>query len=89
MLKNLPQKIFHKDIKLKYIYCNENYAKDFNFREEVIFGKTDYDLYSFELAEKYQKEEEDIIKSGEMIEREEKYIQEGGGNCFSMLLNCR
>ena len=53
LLENLPQKIFHKDKNSVYISCNKNYADDLKITPEQIFGKTDYNFYSRELAEKY------------------------------------
>ena len=53
LLENLPQKIFFKDKNSVYISCNENYARDLKIKAEEIAGKTDYDFYPKELAEKY------------------------------------
>ncbi|KPJ49093.1 MAG: hypothetical protein AMJ41_03625, partial [candidate division Zixibacteria bacterium DG_27] len=53
LLENLPQKIFYKDRRSVYVSCNENYALDLKIKPEEIAGKTDYDFYPKELAEKY------------------------------------
>jgi PAS domain S-box-containing protein len=77
ILENLPQKIFLKDRNSVYISCNENYARDLKITPEQIVGKTDYDFYPKELAEKYRADDERIISSGQSTEIEEKYIQDG------------
>ncbi|MCK4648812.1 PAS domain S-box protein [bacterium] len=77
LLKNLPQKIFLKDKNSVYISCNENYARDLKIKSEEIAGKTDYDFFPKELAEKYRADDKRIMKSGETEDIEEKYIQEG------------
>ncbi len=77
LLKNLPQKIFLKDSNSVYISCNENYARDLKINPEEIAGKTDYDFYPKELAEKYRADDKRIISSGQTVEIEEKYIQDG------------
>ncbi len=77
LLENIPQKIFLKDKNSVYISCNENYAKDLNIKAEEISGKTDYDDYPRELAEKYRADDKKIIESGETQDIEEKYIQDG------------
>jgi len=77
LLENLPQKIFLKDVSSVYVSCNENYAKDLKIKSEEITGKTDYDFYPKELAEKYRADDKKIIQSGETEDIEEKYIQDG------------
>ncbi|MBW6470703.1 MAG: PAS domain S-box protein, partial [Methanosarcinaceae archaeon] len=77
LFENLPQKIFNKDVNSVYVSCNENYAKDLNIGPDEIVGKTDYDLYSHELADKYRADDKRIIESGLTEEIEEEYIIDG------------
>ena len=77
LLENLPQKIFLKDTNSVYISCNENYASDLNIKSDEIAGKTDYDFYPRELAEKYRTDDQRILKSGQTTRIEEKYTQCG------------
>jgi len=74
LLENLPQKIFLKDRNSVYISCNENYARDLRIRAEEIAGKTDYDFYPKELAEKYRADDKRIMQSGKIKDIEEKYL---------------
>ncbi len=77
LLENLPQKIFHKDKNSVYVSCNNNYARDLKIQPDEIIGKTDYDFYTKELAEKYRADDKRIMESGETEYIEEKYIQNG------------
>ncbi|HWR26770.1 MAG TPA: PAS domain S-box protein, partial [candidate division Zixibacteria bacterium] len=77
LLENLPQKIFHKDKNSVYVSCNINYARDLKIQPDEITGKTDYDFYSKELAEKYRADDIRIMESGKTEYIEEKYIQNG------------
>jgi len=77
LLENLPQKIFLKDKNSVYVSCNENYAKDLKIKAEEIVGKTDYDFYPRELAEKYRADDRRIMKSGKTEDINEKYIRNG------------
>ncbi|MFQ5790833.1 MAG: PAS domain-containing protein, partial [Acidobacteriota bacterium] len=77
LIENVPQKIFLKDRNSVYVSCNENYASDLKIKPEEIAGKTDYDFYPKELAEKYRADDKRIIESGGTEDIEEKYIQEG------------
>lgn len=77
LLQNLPQKISLKNRYSEYITCNENYAADLNRIPEEITGKTDFDLYPAEVAEKYRKDDHRIMISAKTEETDEKYVQNG------------
>jgi len=77
LIENVPQKIFLKDKDSVYVSCNENYAQDLKIKPEEITGKTDYDFYTKELAEKYRADDRKNMESGKVEDIEEKYIQGG------------
>lgn len=77
LLENLPQRIFHKDRDSKYLSCNENYARDLKMKADEIAGKTDYDFYPKEVADKNRAEDKRIMESGHMEEMEEIYSKDG------------
>jgi len=77
LLENLPQKVFLKDENSVYISCNENYARDLKIKAHEIVGKTGYDFFPKELAEKYRADDRRIMKSGKTEDINEKYIQDG------------
>jgi len=54
--------IWIKDMKGKYISVNQNFAKLCNMKEEQIVGKTDYDLFPKDLADKFKKQEAKVIR---------------------------
>lgn len=77
LLETLPQRFFFKDKNLVYSACNKSYASDFSKIPDEITGKTDYDLYPKELAEKHIAVDRQILKSGKTIEFEEEYVEDG------------
>ena len=77
LVENIPQKVFLKDKNSVYISCNENYARDLKIKCNEIVGKTDYDFYPRELADKYRANEKRVIESDKEEELEEKYITDG------------
>jgi two-component system CheB/CheR fusion protein len=62
---------------LVYVSCNENYARDLKIKSNEIAGKTDYDFYPKELAEKYRADDKRIMKSGKKEDIEEEYVKNG------------
>jgi len=77
LLNNIPQKIFYKDLDSIYVLCNESYARDLKIEPSLIKGKTDYDFYPKNLAEKYRADDKKIMKSGKKAEFDEEYMQDG------------
>ena len=77
LTENIPQKIFRKDPNSVYISCNQNYADDLNIRPEEIGGKTDFDFFPRELAEKYRNDDRRLMATGQTEEIVEKYLREG------------
>jgi PAS domain S-box-containing protein len=77
LVDNLPQRVFYKNRDCVYVSCNQDYARDLNIRPDQISGKTDYDFFPEELAEKYRADDRRLMESGETEDIEEKYVQEG------------
>ncbi len=77
LLENLPQRIYYKDKDSVYVSCNENLARDLHISSDKIKGKTDYNFFPEELAEKYRADDKRIMESGKAEEIEEKYTRDG------------
>ena len=77
LLEHLPQKIFSKDRNSVYVSCNENFARVVGITPEELVGKTDYDFFPKELAEKYRADDKRIMESGRTETIEEQFIDDG------------
>jgi PAS domain S-box-containing protein len=77
LVENIPQKVFIKNRDSRYVSCNQNFAQDLGIRPEEVLGKTDYDFFPKELADKYRADDKRIIETGRNENIEERYIQEG------------
>lgn len=71
---NIPQKVFYKDCDSNYLAVNLSYARDFGLLPSDLIGKTDYDLYPVELAEKYRHDDQKVVASGEVREFDDEYL---------------
>ena len=77
LAQNLPFKIFLKGRDLTYLACNENYAVDHGLKPSEILGRSDYDLYPRELAERYRAEDLRILETGQSETIEGRYVKDG------------
>ena len=77
LIEHLPQRVFLKDKDSVYLFCNEHYASDLGIHTDQIAGKTDYDFYPRELADKYRADDQRILAGGKTEEIEEEYFRKG------------
>ncbi|PKP52624.1 MAG: hypothetical protein CVT92_07785 [Bacteroidetes bacterium HGW-Bacteroidetes-1] len=77
LLENLPQKIFFKNSDLIFVSCNENFAKELHVHPSEIEGKSDYDFFSKEIADKYRKDDADFLAEGKLFESEMQIHRDG------------
>jgi len=82
LLDHLPQKICLKDVNSVYTFCNQSFAADLKKKPEEIAGKTDYDFYPAEWAEKLAAEDRRILAAGSPENREEQFGCEGKSTLF-------
>ncbi len=71
ILNEIPEKIFLKDDKGRFIIANNLVAANYNRPVEEILGKSDFDFYPREEAEKYFQTEQEIIRAGKTQSFEE------------------
>lgn len=77
LIEYLPHKIFLKDIHSVFIACNENMAMGLHIEAADICGKTDYDFFPRELADKYRADDKTTLETGKPREFEENYFNDG------------
>lgn len=74
ILDSLPDAILVKDAKtLKYVYINQTVQKLIGYSEEDIIGKTNYEIYSKELADYYTAFDQKLLETYKTIEIEEEF----------------
>jgi PAS domain S-box-containing protein len=78
LIDSVPDYIYAKDLQHRFILANLALARRFGFdRWEDIIGKTDWQLYSADQAEKFVMAERQIFESGEpQLEHEDRVIFE-------------
>jgi PAS domain S-box-containing protein len=77
ILDNTPLIIFIKNLEGKYLLANKTYKEFFQFTEEEIIGKTDFELVSEESAIRYKEIDEYVIQKQKNAETEETVQREG------------
>ena len=66
LIDNLPDYVYAKDAAGRFILANAAVARQLGFSSpEEVIGKSDFDLFPRDLAERYRVEEQKIIQSGQ------------------------
>ena len=77
VLRHIPQRVIYKDRESVYVSCNDLCAQDLGIAADDIAGKTDFDFFPPELAEKYRADDRRIMELGRTAELEEDYVTNG------------
>lgn len=65
IIQNAPIRVFWKDRELRYVGCNNRFARDAGMQtSEAVIGKTDYDMGWSNQAELYRNDDILVMKSG-------------------------
>ena len=68
LVETMPQNVFRKDLQGRFTFANQQYCNHYKCRLEDILGKTDFDFFPKELAEKYQKDDCRVMETGQTYE---------------------
>jgi PAS domain S-box-containing protein len=77
LLENLPQMIFLKDKNSIYVSANRRFCSALGIKPEEFKGKNDFVFFPKKLAQKYRKDDREVIKTGKTKEVIEDYIEKG------------
>jgi PAS domain S-box-containing protein len=86
LVENLPISLFRKDLEGRFIYANEPFCEKLGYRLEEIVGRTDYDFFPAELAEKYRANDRAVADSGHVFEDIERHRSPKGEDLYVHVL---
>jgi sigma-B regulation protein RsbU (phosphoserine phosphatase) len=82
LVETLPQNIFRKDRQQRFTFANQHFCKILGRTLPDIVGKTDFDFFPRELAEKYQRDDLRVLETGKTYETVEEHRPPGGGRMY-------
>ncbi len=81
LIDNMPDFIFVKDAQSRFVINNVEHARALGAPEEELVGKTDFDVFSRDLADRYYADEQEVIRSGRpLVDREEPVVDHTGNH---------
>ncbi len=83
LIDNLPDCIYAKDAAGRKILANPADLKNFHCKTEAeAIGKTDFDLFPRDIAEKFWADDKKVIQGQPVINRAEYFLDENGGKSW-------
>src|ERR1700716_3538249 len=68
LVESLPLSVFQKDLDCRLLFGNRRFCEALGRTPEELRGRTDFDLFPRELAEKYRRDDLHVIATGELLE---------------------
>src|SRR6516162_6284187 len=78
ILDNSNAVIYVKDTDGRYLRINRRFEDLFGVSRTEVFGKTDYDLFPREMADRYHTHDQEVMRVAQSLEFEEIASQEDG-----------
>jgi phosphoserine phosphatase RsbU/P len=82
LVETISQNIFRKDLDERFTFANHHFCKMLGRTLEEIVGKTDFDFFRRELAEKYQRDDRRVMETGKAYETVEEHQPPGGDKMY-------
>ena len=77
LVEYLPVHVLRKDLEGKFTFANSSFCQLLGKPLAEIVGKTDFDFYPAELAEKYRQDDKRVAETGELLECVEENKKDG------------
>jgi phosphoserine phosphatase RsbU/P len=78
LVETMPQNVFRKDLQGRFTFANQQYCRHYNCKLEDILGKTDFDFFPADWAEKYRRDDWRVMETGQTFEIVEEHRPIGG-----------
>lgn len=85
VVQNLPLNIFRKDTDGRLLFANAYYLQTLRRNLWEVLGKTDFDLFDPDLAEKYRRDDEIVMSSQHALHTVEKFRAPDGTELFTQV----
>jgi PAS domain S-box-containing protein len=82
LVESLPQRIIRKDLLGRFTYASRNFCTELGRSLEEIRGRTDFDFFPTELAQKYAADDQRVIASRQTFETVEEHVRTDGAKGF-------
>ncbi len=78
LVEVMPQSLCRKDLAGRFTFANHQFLAELKWSLADLIGKTDFDIHPPALAEKYRRDDQQVITTGQILETIEERTVPGG-----------
>ncbi len=82
LVESLPLHVIRKDTEGKVVFGNQRYCQSIGLPLDDLIGKTDFDLFPFDLAKKYVEDDRRVLDTGHVFNQVEEHQNADGERVF-------
>jgi two-component system NtrC family sensor kinase len=86
LVETIPQMILCKDLDGHFTFANDKFCTELGTTLENFKGKTDFDFFPKELAEKYRRDDKQVLDSGQVLDVVEEHVTPKGGKLYVQVM---
>jgi PAS domain S-box-containing protein len=86
LVETLPQMILCKDLEGHFTFANQKFCAELGTSLEGIKGKTDLDFFPRELAEKYRRDDKQVLETGRGLDVVEEHVTPKGEKLYVQVM---
>lgn len=86
LIDSLPLKVFRKDLEGRFVLANQRFCEELGRPLDEVVGKTDFDFFPAELAEKYRADDQRVVATGEPLELIEEHETPAGEKIYVQVM---
>jgi PAS domain S-box-containing protein len=86
LVETLPQMILCKDLEGGFTFANQKFCAELGTTLENIKGKTDLDFFPRDLAEKYRRDDKQVLETGQVLDVVEEHVTPRGEKLYVQVM---
>jgi len=86
LVESLPLNVFRKDRSGRIVFANQRMCDSMRLQRSDLIGRTDRDLFPARFAEKYQNDDQHVMRTGAVLEDIEEHPSPGGESVYVQTL---
>jgi two-component system, sensor histidine kinase and response regulator len=86
LVETLPLNVFRKDVHGRFTFGNHLFCQSLGKPRQEIVGKTDFDFYPADLAEKYRQDDRRVMETKEVVNEVEEHHKPGGEKIYVQVI---
>ena len=86
LVETIPQMILCKDLDGRFTFANDKFCAELGTTLENFTGKTDFDFFPKELAEKYRRDDKQVLESGQVLDVVEEHVTPKGEKLYVQVM---